>query len=127
MMGQHLPEIVDPVDLAGRHDVVVDRAHLGARVGVFDHRHARHVGLPQSGWMPAFSTTARQRATSAAIKAPSASDGANSGTMPCFSRPSLTSERARISARSRAHLAVISGGSLAGPKMPYHSSISMFS
>jgi len=28
-MRQHLPVVVDPVDLAGRHDVVIHRAHLG--------------------------------------------------------------------------------------------------
>src|SRR5262249_21327334 len=31
-----------PVDLARGHDVVVDRAHLGARLRILDHLHGRH-------------------------------------------------------------------------------------
>jgi len=38
IVGQHLSEIVDPVGLARRHDVVVNGAHLGTGVCVFDRR-----------------------------------------------------------------------------------------
>jgi len=34
---QRLPEIIDPVRLAGGHDIVIYGAHFGAGIGIFDH------------------------------------------------------------------------------------------
>src|SRR5437870_4627967 len=42
MAGQGLPEVVHTIDLPRRHDVVVDRADFGARLGVFDQFDGRH-------------------------------------------------------------------------------------
>ncbi len=44
-----LPEIIDPVDFAGGHDVVVNGADFGSRVLVFDEWECRHQGL-QRRW-----------------------------------------------------------------------------
>ncbi len=46
VVGERLPEVVDPVRLAGDHDVVVDRAHLGAGRPVLDQSGDRHGGDP---------------------------------------------------------------------------------
>src|SRR5271168_4350021 len=45
VVGQHLPEIVDPVGLAGGHDVVVDGADFGGGVLIFDERESGHGDL----------------------------------------------------------------------------------
>jgi hypothetical protein len=50
MIGESLPEIIDPIDAAGRHDVVIDRAHLGIGLRVLDQRYGCHV--PRSLWFP---------------------------------------------------------------------------
>src|SRR5437762_83012 len=42
---QRLPEIVDPVGAAGRHDVVIDGADLGVRFIILDQPHHRHFAL----------------------------------------------------------------------------------
>ena len=42
IVGDGFPEIVDPVGFARRHDVVVNGAHFGAGVGVFDEAEQRH-------------------------------------------------------------------------------------
>ena len=33
---QSLPEIIDPISFAGRHNVVINRPHLGAGIVVFN-------------------------------------------------------------------------------------------
>src|SRR5262249_41005931 len=42
MTRERFPEVVDAVDLARGHDVVVHRAYLSARLRVLDHFHGRH-------------------------------------------------------------------------------------
>jgi hypothetical protein len=45
---EQLPTIVDRVGLAGRHDVVVDRANLWRGVAVFDRRRGRAHGTDEA-------------------------------------------------------------------------------
>jgi len=46
IIGECLPEIIDPVGLSGSHDVVVDGADLGRGILVFDES-SRHVFSPK--------------------------------------------------------------------------------
>src|SRR5205809_5738039 len=46
---QRLPEVVDPIGLAGGHDVVIDGAHFGGGVGVFNQSKGSHADQ-DSAW-----------------------------------------------------------------------------
>src|SRR5439155_9352225 len=43
---QCFPEIIDPIRVAGGHDVVINRPHLGIGVGVFDEPKRSHYVWP---------------------------------------------------------------------------------
>ena len=49
IVGDGLPEIVDPIGLARGHDVVVDGANFGACICVFDEAKSGHLILQESG------------------------------------------------------------------------------
>src|SRR5450432_2421356 len=44
-MSQRLPEVIDPINIPGLHDVVVDRFHCGIRVRVFDVAESCHTSI----------------------------------------------------------------------------------
>src|SRR5260370_1831693 len=42
-MGQSLPKVIDPIDVASPHDVVIDSPHVRARVRVLYQSECRHI------------------------------------------------------------------------------------
>ena len=49
--GQGFPEIVDPVGVASGHDVVIDGAHFGRGIGVFEESEGGHADQNSApGW-----------------------------------------------------------------------------
>ncbi len=47
IVGDGLPEIINPIDFASGHDVVVNGAHFRCCVFVFDQSECGHEGLPK--------------------------------------------------------------------------------
>ncbi len=49
MIGQRLPEVVNPISLAGSHDVVIHRPDFRARFAIFDQLYGRHTASAFAG------------------------------------------------------------------------------